>query len=123
MRQGYLIRQPDTPSLYLGNCPDLFRTTHKVKTLALDLLITHDRWGRRSDPSFNGLLHYYPNDLDGSLNEMDTIIIVPLTSSPLYLLLLVRLGVTTVNLFAFYFSTLAFSLSLHRHSYMDVCRR
>ncbi len=71
--------------------PDLFRTTHRVKTqqvvknrghhcgdielrgylqnavetvpLVLDLLITHDRWGRRTDPTLNGHLHY-PNDLD-----------------------------------------------------------
>ncbi len=33
----------------------------------------------------------------------NTIIIVPLTLSPLYLLLLVRLGVYTVNLCVFYF--------------------
>ncbi len=71
--------------------PDLFRTTHRVKTqqvvknrghhcgdiefrgylqnavetvpLVLDLLISHDRWGRRTDPTLNGHLHY-PNDLD-----------------------------------------------------------
>ena len=75
---------------------DLFRTTHKVKTqqvarnrgqrcgdieltgylanvtgpvpLVLDLHITHDRFGSRSDPSINGHLHY-PNELDESLNE------------------------------------------------------
>jgi hypothetical protein len=75
---------------------DLFRTTHKVKTqqvtrsrgqhcgdvelagylanqtgpvpLVLDLRITHERFGRSSDLSINGNLHY-PNDKDGSLNE------------------------------------------------------
>ena len=69
--------------------------------LVLDLRIAHDRFGSSSDPSINGHLHY-PNDLDGSLNEdtVDkfnsitlTIIIVPLTLSPICLLLLVRLGV------------------------------
>jgi hypothetical protein len=76
---------------------DLFHTTNKVKTqqhvtksrgrrcgdidlaaylsntvgpvsLVLDLLITHDRFGSRSDPSLNGDSHY-PNDIDKSLNE------------------------------------------------------
>ena len=77
---------------------DLFHTTHKVKTeqvvwirgqrcgsrdielvgyltnvtgpmpLVLDLRITHDRFGSRSDPSINDHLHY-PNDFDGSLKE------------------------------------------------------
>ncbi len=75
---------------------DLFRTTHKVKTvqvaksrgrhcgdvelaaylanaagpvpLVLDLRISHDRFGSSSDPSLNGHLHY-PNDIDKSLNE------------------------------------------------------
>ena len=37
-------------------------------TLVMDLLITHDRWGSRSDPSINGHLHC-PNDIDRSLNE------------------------------------------------------
>jgi hypothetical protein len=74
--------------------PDLFHTTHKVKTqqvnksrgrhcgdielvgylanvagsvpLVLDLRI--DRYGSTSDPSLNGHLHY-PNDIDRSLNE------------------------------------------------------
>ncbi len=69
---------------------DLFRTTHKVKTqqvvknrghhcgdiefttylpntvdpvpLFLDLRISHDRFGRRSDPTLNGNLHY-PTDI------------------------------------------------------------
>ncbi len=36
--------------------------------LTLDLRITHDRFGRSSDPSINGHLHY-PNDLDRTLNE------------------------------------------------------
>jgi hypothetical protein len=76
--------------------PDLFRTTHKVKTkqvvkirgqscgdielagylvntsrpvpLVLDLLIVHDRFGSSSNPDFNGKL-YCPNDMDKSLNE------------------------------------------------------
>ena len=75
---------------------DLFRTTHKVKTqqvirsrgqhcgdiqlerylanqagpvsLVLDLRIAHERFGRSSDLSINGNLHY-PNDKDRSLNE------------------------------------------------------
>jgi hypothetical protein len=37
----------------------------------LDLHITHDRFGSRSDPSLNGHLHY-PNDIDKSLNETTT---------------------------------------------------
>ena len=76
--------------------PDLFRTTHKVKTqqvvksrgqhcgdielagylanaaglvpLVLDLRIAHDRFGSSSDPSLNGHLHY-PMDIDRSINE------------------------------------------------------
>jgi hypothetical protein len=36
--------------------------------LVLDLRIAHERFGRSSDPSLNGHLHY-PNDLDGPLNE------------------------------------------------------
>jgi hypothetical protein len=75
---------------------DLFRTTHRKKTqqgawsrgqrcvdieldaylaneagpvpLVPDLRIDHERFGRSSDPSINGRLHY-PNDLDGPLNE------------------------------------------------------
>jgi hypothetical protein len=73
---------------------DLFRTTTKVKTqqvtrsrgqhcgdvelagylanqtgpLVLDLRITHDRFGRSSDLSITGNLHY-PHDKDRSLNE------------------------------------------------------
>jgi hypothetical protein len=74
---------------------DLFRTTHRVKTqqvvrsrghrcgdieladylsvagpvpLVLDLRIANERFGNSSDPSINGHL-YYPNDLDGPLNE------------------------------------------------------
>ena len=39
--------------------------------LVLDLHITHDRFGSRSDPSLNGHLHY-PNDIDKSHNESDT---------------------------------------------------
>jgi hypothetical protein len=75
--------------------PDLFRTTHKVKTqqkvksrgqhcgdielagylanatvpvpLVLDLRIVHDRVGS-TDPTLNGHLRY-PNNLDQSLND------------------------------------------------------
>ena len=36
--------------------------------LVLDLRITHERFGRSSDLSINGSLHY-PNDKDRSLNE------------------------------------------------------
>jgi hypothetical protein len=39
--------------------------------LVLDLRITHERWGSRSDPSINGHIHY-PNDLDRPLNETVT---------------------------------------------------
>ncbi len=37
-------------------------------SLVLDLLIDHDRFGRRSDLNINGHLHY-PKDTDRSLNE------------------------------------------------------
>jgi hypothetical protein len=75
--------------------PDLFRTTHRVKTqqvvkilgqhcgdiellgylvnasgpvpLVLDLRLTHDRFGSSSDPTLNGRLRY--TDIDKSLNE------------------------------------------------------
>ena len=40
-------------------------------SLVMDLYITHERWGSRSDPSINGHLHY-PNDVDRSLNESVT---------------------------------------------------
>ncbi len=61
--------------------------------LVLDLHITHEKFGISSDPSISGHLHY-PNDLDRPLNEAAadnlkydsitlTIIIVPLTLSPL----------------------------------------
>ena len=69
--------------------------------LVLDLRIAHDRFGSSSDPSLNGNLHY-PNDIDRSLNEAATDKIrkyradynnnPPADQSPLYLLLLVRLG-------------------------------
>ncbi len=36
--------------------------------LVLDLRIAHERFGRSSDPSLNGHLHY-PNDIDRSLNK------------------------------------------------------
>ena len=36
--------------------------------LVLDLRIAHERFGRSSDLSINGNLHY-PNDKDRSLNE------------------------------------------------------
>jgi hypothetical protein len=76
--------------------PDLFRTTHKVRTqhvvksrgqpcgdielggylaneagpvpLVLDLWIAHDRVGSSTDPNLNGHLKY-PNNLDQSLND------------------------------------------------------
>jgi hypothetical protein len=76
--------------------PDLFRTTHKVKTqqvaksrgqhcgdvelvgylanatdpvpLVLDLRVAHDRVGSSDDPALNGHLRY-PNNLDQSLND------------------------------------------------------
>ncbi len=40
-------------------------------SLVLDLLIAHERFGSRSDPSLNGHLHY-PNDIGRSLNETVT---------------------------------------------------
>jgi hypothetical protein len=40
-------------------------------SLVLDLHISHERFGRSSDPSINGHLHY-PNDVDRSLNETAT---------------------------------------------------
>ncbi len=74
--------------------------------LVLDLRIDHKRFGRSSDPSLNGHLHY-PNDIDKSLNESDTDKIRKyhtdsnnhplLAESPLYLILLVRLGGYIVN--------------------------
>ena len=39
--------------------------------LVLDLHIAHESWGRSSDPTLNGHLHY-PNDLDKPLNEVTT---------------------------------------------------
>jgi hypothetical protein len=66
----------------------------------LDLRIAHERSGSSSDPSINGRLHY-PNDVDRSLNEAAadklenialTVITIPLTLSPLCLLMLLRLG-------------------------------
>ncbi len=82
----------------VGQLPDLFHTTHTVKTqqvvrnrgqhcgdvklvgylantvgpvpLVLDLLITHDRFGSNSDPTLNGTLNYPNlNDIARSLNE------------------------------------------------------
>ena len=41
------------------------------ESMVMDLHITHERWGSSSDPSINGHLHY-PNDIDGSLNEVVT---------------------------------------------------
>jgi hypothetical protein len=47
----------------------LANTTDPVP-LVLDLCITHDRFGSRSDPTLNGTLHYpNPNNTDRSLNE------------------------------------------------------
>ncbi len=45
--------------------------TEDPVSLVLDLRITHDRFGSRSDPSLDGHLHY-PNDIDKSLNETAT---------------------------------------------------
>ncbi len=78
--------------------PDLFHTTHKVKThqvvknrgqscgdielvgyltnvtgpvsLVLDLRVPHDRVDSSTDPILNGHLRY-PNNLDQSLNDTD----------------------------------------------------
>ena len=36
----------------------------------LDLRISHERWGSRSNPSLDGHLHY-PTDIDRTLNEED----------------------------------------------------
>jgi hypothetical protein len=58
-------------------------------SLVLDLLITHERWGSRTDPTLNGHLHY-PIDLDKPLmnpqetkleNTTPTIITTPNESS------------------------------------------
>ena len=75
--------------------------------LVMDLRMSHDRWGSRSDPSINGHLHY-PNDIDRSLNETTDDKIRkyradynnnnPRLVSPLCLLLPVRPGGYTVNL-------------------------
>ena len=68
--------------------------------LVLDLRITHDRWGRSADPTLNVHLHF-PHDIDRLLNQdaaaklesiVLTVIIILQMRSPLYLLLLVRLG-------------------------------
>ena len=40
-------------------------------TLVFDLRIDQDRFGSSSDLNLNGHLHY-PNDIDKSLNEVDT---------------------------------------------------
>ena len=58
-------------------CGDVELTGYLVNevvpvSLVLDLRITHDGWGSSSDPSINGHLHY-PNDIDRSLNETDTV--------------------------------------------------
>jgi len=77
--------------------------------LVSDLGIAHERWGSISDPTLNGNWHY-PNDADMSIkktarrleNITRTIITIPLTLSPYYLLVLVRLGGYIVNLYVFY---------------------
>jgi hypothetical protein len=105
---GTLSCLPTSRSRQPTQCPHI--TAEGPVPLVLDLRIAHDRFGSSSDPSLNGHLHY-PNDLDGPLNDAaaDKIRqyradynIVPLTLSPLCLLLLVRLGVYIVNLCAFY---------------------
>jgi hypothetical protein len=40
-------------------------------SLVMDLCITHERWGSRSNPSLNDHLHY-PADMDRTLNETAT---------------------------------------------------
>ncbi len=45
-------------------------------SLVLDLRGVHDRWGRTSNPSLNGNLHY-PTDIDRTLNEVATDKILP----------------------------------------------
>jgi hypothetical protein len=105
---GTLSWLPTSRSRQPTQCPHI--AAAGPVPLVLDLRIAHDRFGSSSDPSLNGHLHY-PNDLDGPLNDAaaDKIRqyradynIVPLTLSPLCLLLLVRLGVYIVNLCAFY---------------------
>ncbi len=54
-------------------CGDMELTGYLVNvvdpvSLVLDLHLTKNRWGSRSDPTLNGNLHY-PNDIDRSLNE------------------------------------------------------
>ena len=72
---------------------------------------SHELWGSSSDPSLNGQL-YYPADVDRILmrllltkysNTVPTIIIVPLTLLPLFLLFLVQRTTSTVRLYTFYF--------------------
>ena len=81
----------------------------------------HERWVSSSKPSLNDHLHY-PPDIDRTLNEDTTdktyntvliTIIFPLTLFPLCLLLQVRLGVYTENLFAFYFYRLIGKLTAY----------
>ncbi len=100
--------------------------------LVMDLRIAHERWGSSSDPSINRHLRY-PNDIDRSLNEAAadkirkialTMIIIPLTPSPLCLLLLVRLGGYVVNFCAFHFykliGKLTASLQLQEFSLCNI---
>jgi hypothetical protein len=80
-------------------------------SLVLDLRIAHDRFGSSSDPSINGHLHY-PADMDRTLKEAAADKNLqfradynnrPSHAIPVCLLLLLSLGVSTVNLCAFYF--------------------
>ena len=57
-----------TPNERLPQSIGYLSNTSGPVPLVMDLRITHDRWGSRSDPSINGHLHY-PNDIDRSLNE------------------------------------------------------
>ena len=55
------------------HCGDIELTGYLVNetspvTLVRDLHVTHDRFGRSSDPNLNEHLHY-PNRIDRSLNE------------------------------------------------------
>ncbi len=80
----------------------------------LDLHITHERWGSRSDPTLNGNLHYL-HDVERSLNETSDDKIRkyhtdcndnPPTTIDFKKVFLVRLGGYIVNLCVFHFYNL-----------------
>jgi hypothetical protein len=59
------------------HCEDIDLTVYLVNEegpvpLVLDLHISHDRFGRNSDPNLNGHLHF-PNDIDRSLSLNETV--------------------------------------------------